>query len=533
MAKMPKQRLTWFLIKPSVDPDDVDTIIESPATGELHRYRVDALHPDRDSLFVKSSAPTSPRWLQYVKDHIGNEELPGMLGTSGSGVLLVPAGKHLLAVSFGYGRFLLKPDALAQDFGLKVVLNSVDHTQIKSVDARTFDELTVHTRRGVSRDSSFAAFGLDVARDLLRGITGTSSTEGIEGALSGAAALTLNTAVQVPQLPGLAQTLVKAYRAKRYRTHFAFVDYMRAERDPVILEHLEAQLVQALKDRELTEMHLAIPEPVDWQEIDGVCFSFKRKDHARMPDPKISVYHALRKTDELTIERLKTDKVEAVSAVDNRELRGHWRVYDCIVFETEYDSHLYVLSGGDWYRIDKSYRDQVEAFARTLPELDIGLPMANDGDDESKYNASAAATIGGLAVDTKLISVGRPDSVELCDILTKDGMFIHVKKRGRSSTLSHLFAQGITSAELLLHDEAFRKNAADLVSSIGPSFAKAIPTRARAGDQIKVAYVIISRGQRHDKPFGLPFFSLVSLQAAAHRLQNAGVEVLVQEVKES
>jgi uncharacterized protein (TIGR04141 family) len=533
MAQTPKQRLTWFLIKGSVQREDADAIIEAPETGVLHRYRVPSLDPRRDSLFVKASVPVPPRWLKYVSDHIGDEQLPTILGSSSSGVLLVRAADRVLALSFGYGRFLLKPDALVQDFGLKVVLNSVDPAQIKSVDARTFDELTVHTRRGVSRDSSFAAFELDVSRDLLRGITGRSATDGLEGALTGSVALTINTAVQVPQLPALAETLVKSYRAKRYRAHFEFIDHMRAERDSAILRRLDTRLLQALDARRLTDMHLAIPEAVDWQEIDGVRFSFKQNSHTRTPDPKISLYRELRDGEELTIKRLKADKVEAVSAVDDRELRGHWRVYDCIVFETDYEGHLYVLSGGDWFRISKSYRDRVEAFVRTLPELDIGLPAASAGDDEAKYNADAAAAINGLTVDRRLVALGGPDRVELCEILTKDGLFIHVKKRGRSSTLSHLFAQGITSTELLLNDETFRQDAVELISSIDPSFANAIPADAGARDQIKIAYVILSRGQRPDKPFGLPFFSLVSLQVAARRLQNAGVEIWIQEVKEA
>jgi uncharacterized protein (TIGR04141 family) len=113
-----------------------------------------------------------------------------------------------------------------------------------------------------------------------------------------------------------------------------------------------------------------------------------------------------------------------------------------------------------------------------------------------------------------------------------DGLFIHVKKRGRSSTLSHLFAQGVTSAELLLSDEEFRKKAVQLVSSHSKKFAKAVPSSLGARQEIKVAYVVLSRSKRKDRPYGLPFFSLVSLQAAAQRLGNAGIKVHVQEIKE-
>jgi uncharacterized protein (TIGR04141 family) len=532
MAKPPKQRLTWFLLKPAITCGDVEDIVDERESGSIRGYRIAALNPDVDSLFVRASHPRPPKWLGYVRAHL-TDELPKILGAASSGLLLVESGGAVLAATFGYGRFLLKPDALVQDFGLKVVLNSVDPSQLKSVDARSFDELTVHTRRGVSRDSSLTAFGLDVTRDLLRGVTGRSSDPQIPGSLTGSAALALNTAVQVPDLPDLAGVLAKAYRAKRYRSkNFAFIDHMRAERDPTTLQQLDNELLRALEAKELTEMHLAIPDAIDWQGVAGVRFSFKRKHHEPTPDPKISVYRALREDELLTVQRLKTDKVEAVSAVDEGQLSGHWRVYDCIVFETELNGYLYVLSGGDWFRISKSYRDRVEEFVRSIPELAIDLPFANANDDERAYNIAAAEAIGALSVDAKLVALGGPDRVELCDILTVDGLFIHVKKRGRSSTLSHLFAQGVTSVELLLNDEQFLKDASEVVASLDPKFATAIPTVSGARDEIRVAYVIISRGQRPEKPFGLPFFSLVSLQAAAQRFKNAGVALSVKEVKE-
>lgn len=533
MTKPRKQSLNWFLVKPESDLDNLEALIEPPDAGDLTPFRVSALDAQRDTLYVKSSPPRPPKWLGYVSGHV-DPALPSILGASSAAVLFVPTGERVLALSFGYGRFLLRSEALVQDFGLRVVLNSVDPAHIKSIDARTFDELTVHTRRGVSRDSPLTAFELDVSRNLLRGITGTSAVEGLQGGMTGAASLRLTSATPVPDLPALAARLVDAYESTKYRdAGFGFVDHMRAERDPSIVAALDGRLVDALVDREMTTMHLAIPEAIDWQGIAGVRFSFKKKDHERMSDPKISVYRSLRDgPDELTLARLRSDRIEAVSAEDEDQLRGRWRVYDCIVFETEHLGYLYVLSGGDWYRISKSYRDRVEEGIRALPELTVGLPPATAGEDEPAYNTAAAASIGALNLDGKFVGVGGPDRIELCDLLTSDGTFIHVKKRGRSSTLSHLFAQGITSAELLLNDGDFRSAATALVRGLDESFVPAIPTAGGARESIKVAYVVLSRGQRPDRPFGLPFFSLVSLQAAARRLHNAGVDVFVQEVHE-
>lgn len=350
--------------------------------------------------------------------------------------------------------------------------------------------------------------------------------------LTGSVSLTLNSPADLPALPSMGKELAAAYRAKRYKKHFDFIDHMQAERDPGVVEKLDGKLLEALKAEEMTEMHLAIPEAVDWQQIDGVRFSYRKKEQTKTPDPRISVYRGLRQPDDINIKRLQSDKVEAISSVDESQLHGHWRVYDCLVFETEYDGRLYVLSGGDWYGISKTYRDRVDERVGKLHKLRVGLPPASVDETEAEYNDRAAQAIEGLCLDGKTISVGGVDRVELCDVLKKDGTFIHVKKRGRSSTLSHLFAQGVTATNLLLNDDEFREDAVKLVASQDKSFAKAVPAGLGERESITVAYVILSRSKRKDRPFGLPFFSLVSLQAAARTLGNAGIKVYVQEVKE-
>lgn len=47
-------------------------------------------------------------------------------------------------------------------------------------------------------------------------------------------------------------------------------------------------------------------------------------------------------------------------------------------------------------------------------------------------------------------------SIEICDILTQNRCLIHVKRDLGSSDLSHLFAQGYVSAELLQASPEFR-----------------------------------------------------------------------------
>jgi uncharacterized protein (TIGR04141 family) len=122
--------------------------------------------------------------------------------------------------------------------------------------------------------------------------------------------------------------------------------------------------------------------------------------------------------------------------------------------------------------------------------------------------------------------------MELCDILTRGGGFIHVKQRGSSSTLSHLFAQGTNSAERLRLDEDFRARARTLIAGEDASFAgilDGVPPEPRGHE---ISFVVITRSTRKT-PLTLPFFSLVSLRAAARQLIGMGFPVSVAAVPET
>ncbi len=494
----------------------------------LSSHVIPALAAGTESLFVASKQPHPPSWLAYLSTYVTGD-LPTLFAASSSAVLFVEASGRLFAITFGQGRHLINAEAFESDFGLKVVLNTVAPDQLKSVDAKTIDETTMHTRRDVSRDSSFAAFGLDVSRDLLRAVTGTPQDKTLGPRLTGSDALGLHTRASVPQLPGLAARLLTAYESDDYKEHFDFIDFLRPEKRPGRVRELEERLVEALRRREIDDVHLAAPEPLDWLDIDGFRFSTQPSDQPTANDPRISEYLDTREPEEIAVKTLKEDRMVALRASDGQP-QGTWQVLRCIVYQTEVDDELYVLSGGDWFRINLDFKDRVYAEVGRLARLD-GLPEADSGTDEDAYNVKAAAVIDGLCLDKKLIYDEGPDKMEICDILTRDGGLIHVKQRGSSSTLSHLFTQGLNSAERLLQDADFRSRVRAVVAAEDPEFADVLPAERPTPDTHEVTFVVITRSDR-DTPLTLPFFSVVSLRAAASRLRGFGFPVSVAAVRE-
>lgn len=526
MARGPKlQKLTLSLVKEGVGRDSALRNRDA-----LFAYRIPALDPDVDSLFTAARPPTAPSWKHYLEPYVDGP-LEDLRTASASGVLIFEAAGRLFAATFGQGRHLLDPEIFEQDFGLRVVLNSVAPDQLKSVDAKTIDETTVHTRRDVSQDSALATFGLDLSHDLLRAVTGTPADESLAQRLTGSDALGIQTRAQVPELPELASRLLDTYFSQAYREHFDFIDHLRVEKSASRLRELEEQLVQALTTREIDDVHLAAPETLDWLDLEG--FQFSRRSRNPEPilnDPKITAYLDHRKDEGITIESLKRDRLYAIRT-STEEPMAAWPIFRCLVYQVELESRLFVLSAGEWFRVDLAYRNQVYADVLGLAEFQ-GLPDADIGTDEGTYNEQAATHLDALCLDKHLIYDGGPDSMEICDIFTRSGGLIHVKLRGSSSTLSHLFSQGVNSAERLLLDHEFREGMRDVVARADAAFEQFVPTSRPNPADHEVTFAVITRSAR-STPLTLPFFSVVSLRAAARRLDGYGFPVSVAAVPES
>jgi uncharacterized protein (TIGR04141 family) len=261
--KARREKLTVSLLKEELGRDDALRDRDS-----LSGYRVPGIDKRRHSLFTASKPPHSPPWAKYFSPHVSGD-LAGLNTSSAAAVLLLEAAERIFAITLGGGRHLIEPDSYVQDFGLKVVLNTVAPDQLKSVDAKTIDDTTVHSRLDLSHESSFGAFGLDVSRDLLRAVTGKPKDETLAHRLMGADSLGIHTRDQVPDLPTLCERLLDAYEDDAYKENFDFIDHLRPVKSKARKEELNELLVETLEDREIDDVHLAAPETLEWQDING------------------------------------------------------------------------------------------------------------------------------------------------------------------------------------------------------------------------------------------------------------------------
>jgi uncharacterized protein (TIGR04141 family) len=523
MARGPAvHTLSIFLLK-----EDVQTVTQSLAnpTG-LERVPVGSGRGKIGDLYVRQSPRTPPRWLKFFLGALSSKP-PPLYNASNAAVLLARAGGRTFALCFGQGRHLLAEGSWEENFGLRVTLNCVDPKRLRSIDRRTFDAYTSHTRTQTSIEGDVTAFGLDVEQDLLRAATGQPVANGLGRRMTGMDSLTVAVATTPKALPDLLSRYSEEFGKDSYKAAFPWVDHIGEVREPRSRAELDQELLAVISETGASspKAWLAVPTLIEWARIDGFTYSTSSKA-PRFDDLEIRDFLAsLEDLTSLTIERLHQRRVHAVGVEDGTIL-DKWPVYECLYAEIEKGGATYLLTGGKWYRVE---RDFVRTVNRDVKRLVAGttLPRYEDR-SEHDYNKRVAEGSGGdLAfLDRKLVKIGGT-TVETCDLYSRGGQFIHVKRYGGSSVLSHLFAQGSVSANSFVQDPQFREAFNDLL----PNTHRLLDASQRPdAGRFAVVYAVVSNSTDPiDR--SLPFFSRLNLRNAARQLSGYGFKVSLTKIQ--
>ena len=137
------------------------------------------------------------------------------------------------------------------------------------------------------------------------------------------------------------------------------------------------------------------------------------------------------------------------------------------------DRH-FVLLDGEWHEFDADFARRVrrevdDVFASTAA---LDLPPWPAGWSEGRYNEHVPRVDPRfLCLDRRLVrddDLHRGPGLELCDLLGPGNELVHVKRAKGSSTLSHLFAQGLVSWQSLRGLPETRHRFRELVDGMQP-----------------------------------------------------------------
>jgi uncharacterized protein (TIGR04141 family) len=522
---MASTRLTIYLLGEEVfEPAQALNSGKTPTSVELSPTS------GLEGVFYHVSRPaTPPAWVSFLEPLFAVAP-QRLLSASASGLLVLKASERWFAITFGYGRAFLNLSKIEPRFGLRVALNRIDPSQIRSLDTKTFEDMVVTKNTQVSRSSELPAFGVDISRDILRAVTGEPRDKTLVKRLSGADALVVNAEIVSTGLSTLCAELLAAYYEDSYTENFAWIDHLGLVDNAAVRDALDEQLVEQLRVGDTSSTNMAMPEAIGWEDIDT--FKITGTRGIEYDDLDLDAYLAQLgpKRAGLTLVNMKARRV-SVRFSRSSEFDPRWTLHQCLVSEQRLDSSFYALIEGRWFRVSDSLVSEVDSFAASITPGSLPLLVARVGEKEPDYNKRLADSDGSrfLVLDAQIKRPGGASSgIELCDLLASNGELIHVKRKSRSATLSHLFAQGIVSASTLLQDGYFRDQIRATIEQIAnpesrDQWLSLVPDSEGYVDRSRyaVSYVVIANSSRQGNDW-LPFFSKLNWMQSGRQLSNMG-----------
>lgn len=518
-----------MMLRDVQDPDDAIRSGKSPRSTPLQSSS--GLH---GKFYFDPSHPSPPSWVQEV-DSIVESPVTSVSSASASGLLVLKTSGEFFAITFGYGKSFLDPTKIQRQFGLRVALNRIDPAQIRSMDTKTFEDMVVTKATQTSKSADIPTFGVDVARDILRAVAGEPRDRTFARRLAGSDALLLAADIEIKDIAKKCDELLVAYRDTAYKADFEWIDYLEVVQDLPTLTQLDGMLETQLKASDTSRTHMAMPEPVAWEDID--CFRISGTRSTEYEDLDLDLYLSKLSdaTASVTVDLLRNRHV-SVRYTRSGNFDSLWNVYQCLVSEQRLNGRLFALIEGRWFAIDKTLVDQVNSFLSTIQTRALALNDAAPDETEPVYNERMARDHPGdlLLLDAKIKRPGGASSgIEFCDLLSANGDLIHVKRKSRSSTLSHLFAQGSVSATTFVSDGPYRDELRSAISAAAPpadrtKWLDLVPDSATSVNKQRytICYVVLTKNPQPGTDW-LPFFSKLNLMQHGRTLANMGFDFTV------
>lgn len=515
MGPSPKVRqLAIYLIK-----QQYKTVAEILSTNGCESHSIPIAGHGSGMLYVRRNAPVSPKWTELFSEFI---DAGSILVSGVSAAFSIEIDERFFVLTFGQGgRFLLKDDVYESRFGLLCTLNAVSVDSLRCVDVQSLDAIQSHSRIQAGQATSSDQFGLNVEQDMLKAVVGTPAKHHIGSRMSGNDSLTVSVTMRLSDLPALLKEYRDYFEAPLKADDYDWVNNIALIKSSSTTAVLNASLESQLVQRNFKNIWLAIPEVIDWETVTGFMYTHGHREiHT---DINMEGFlKTLEPNEPITLDLMKQRKVMCADA-DHKEVYRHWPVYKCLYAEIDANGAKYILNDGNWFEVAVEFVKRTDKEFGQIARSAWRLPTYND-DGETEYNLRVSEILPdqfALMDDKKkIMHGGGHGQVEVCDLLSANRDLIHVKMYAKSSVLSHLFAQGFVSGQLIQIDPMFREK---VKAKLPQKFGNLIPVDQKPQqNQFTIVYAIISGdpGDLH-----LPFFSRVNLNNTARILKGFGYRV--------
>ena len=516
MSKKEKNnKITIYLLKPEYNKDNVikDECKQDENMNSLYSS-------DICQTFVVSSNINNPSWLSSFYGTVEDSSVVTAYPKVVSIYTLDIDGEIVsFAVPFGGGKSMLVNDSYVEDFGLKILLNSVDIDQFRQLQISDCGKNFRNTSSQLPKLGTIDDFVFDFNTEILKKAVAKCEDELFaKNNIVGGDGITITGPYKCDNIEEFLIECYRRYKSDKYKENFAWLDNIREVKDSKLKEQLEIELVNNINNKEFENVWMAVPENIKWDDIR--CFKFHKRDEG---ENDINIESFIKTFDNEYVESFDKIVNREVSAYDsNDNAKYSWNASKCIMGEIKYMDNAYCYNSGKWYVINKDYGKEVEEYYQRLKLSNIEFIECTKK-YEKEYNEDLSNSLDGSylmdAQNIEAVESGR-SPVELCDVLTKNNELIHIKRGESSSYLSHLFNQARVSSDLLYNNK-FRKKANE---KIGADYFK---DSFKATDYTVILGIITKYREELPK---IPFFSKVAIRYLIQDLTKMGYNVALKNI---
>ncbi len=512
-----KNKLSIYLVKAGLS--------EKEDVFENHdELKVFSELSDGSKIYYKASNVHAPSWL---KSFFLNDDNADMFQANSRVVLLKKMTfeneERVFALTFGYARFLFKPNVLEEQFGLRIVLNTIQQNEIRKISKTSVGTNQKQSNEQLPKNSDISEFGFDINRDLMKNVSGKSEDEMFEKSmLTGGDIFSLTVTRDITNIDEFLSYCYRRYKDNTYQDKFAWIDNIKYVRDKKLVEKLDIKLVEEINKKNYTQVWMAVPEVVEWEDIKDFIIA---NDDNHYSDIEIDKVIESLRNPLTTVAQLYSKVIRAMSSKDDTESIYEWRAYNCIVAEITLDECEYCLSNGKWYKINTDFANDI---LHQYGEIELSKDSFIDYNhqDEDTYNAALVNNLDHAVLlhTYKITTGGQGNNIEPCDVLWNNKI-IHIKRNGGSSLLSHLFNQALVSSQMWLDSGARKQLKEKMIANGCPDV---IPDRFTTANYEIVLAIINKFTEERPK---IPFFSKVAICFTVKNIKNFGFKVSIKNIR--
>ena len=237
--------------------------------------------------------------------------------------------KRIFALTFGYARFLFKENVLEEQFGLRVILNTIQQNQIRRIAKSSVGSNQKQSDEQMPKSSDISEFGFDINRDLMRNVSGKSDDEMFENSmLTGGDIFSLTVSRDITNVDELLEYSYVRYKEDTYKEKFAWIDNIKYVKDKAKIDILNRQLVNEIRSCNYDKIWMAVPEVVSWEDIKDFKISGIKETY---DDIYIDIVVDSLRNELIDVAQLQCKRICAMSSNDDKRTVYEWNAYNCIV----------------------------------------------------------------------------------------------------------------------------------------------------------------------------------------------------------